>query len=569
MTNTSPRTRRQRKGDRMLTRRGWLKGTLLGGTALLYGKSVRAQESVDEYVPPPSPAVTPFQARLPIPRLNLPLNRPDATPGERARAYAIYQQALGEGRFQHAETSPDDAADYYEIVARPALRQIIPGLTTPVWGYNGHYPGATFLARRNRPVIVRLVNRVPEITSLHYHGGHTPPDSDGTPMLSFSSADTFAAGALAGSRTYVYPNDNEFPATQWYHDHGLHVTASNVYMGLAGLYLLTPGDGSADEEFRAVDAALPSGYGRYDIPMVFQDRRFHADGALLYNSFDHDGFIGDRFLVNGAIQPYMPVARRKYRFRWLNGSNARYYELFLSSGDKLIQIGSDGALLQQPVERASIRIAPSERMEVIIDFSRYPLGSKLYLSNCLMQTDGRGPDALAYGECTPLVEFRVHRDEEDPSSVPQDLNPALTTYIREYLDPTNPHTPGADIPIRDIRLERGSGAWQINGQFFDPNRVDIVEKLDGQSILRLTNLSGGWQHPIHIHDMEFLILDRNGVPPPPAERGLKDTINVGENETVRVMACWTGMKNVGQYVFHCHNLEHEDMSMMGIIEVVP
>jgi FtsP/CotA-like multicopper oxidase with cupredoxin domain len=152
--------------------------------------------------------------------------------------------------------------------------------------------------------------------------------------------------------------------------------------------------------------------------------------------------------------------------------------------------------------------------------------------------------------------------------VPQDLNPALNTYIHDYLDPANPHTPGAEIPIRDIRLERGNGAWQINGQFFDPNRVDVVEKLDGQSIWRLTNHSGGWQHPIHIHDMEFLILDRDGVAPHPAERGLKDTINVGENETVRVMACWTGPKNVGQYVFHCHNLEHEDMSMMGIIEVV-
>ena len=171
---------------------------------------------------------------------------------------------------------------------------------------------------------------------MHYHGGHTPPDSDGVPMLSFSSADRFAEGAVIGSRTYVFPNDNEFPATLWYHDHGLDVTGPNVYRGLAGFFLLGPNGNASDEQFRAADAALPNGYGRYDIPMVFQDRRFNADGSLLYNTFDHDGFLGDRFLVNGAIQPYLPVARRRYRFRWLNGSNARQYQLFLSSGDKFV-----------------------------------------------------------------------------------------------------------------------------------------------------------------------------------------------------------------------------------------
>ena len=553
----------------MLTRRTILKGALLGGTAAAIDARGAATQDAEDFIPPPSPHVAPFQHRLPIPRPYLPLNRQGATAAERARAQAICEQALAEGRFAHPMVDPSGDADYYEVVAKPGMASIIPGLQTPIWGFNGLYPGPTFLAKRARTMVVRLINRVPEILSMHYHGGHTPPDSDGVPMLSFSHLDRFAEGAVQGSRTYVYPNDNEFPSTLWYHDHGLDVTGPNVYRGLAGFFLLTPNDSPSDEQFRAVDAALPSGYGRYDIPMVFQDRQFNADGSLLYNTFDHDGFIGDRFLVNGAIQPYLPVARRKYRFRWLNGSNARQYELFLSSGDKFVQIGTDGGLLPHPVERTSIRITPAERYEVVIDFSRYPVGSTVYLVNCLQQNSGRGPEDVNMDYCTPLVEFRVHRDEEDPSTIPDDLNPACASYINEYLNLQNPVNPGMPIPTRELRFERGNGAWQINGRFFDRNRVDIYEKLNTQSIWSLTNSSGGWVHPIHIHDMEFVLLDRNGRAPHPGEAGLKDTFNVAENETLRVLACWTGSKNVGRYVFHCHNMEHEDMAMMGIFEVQP
>jgi FtsP/CotA-like multicopper oxidase with cupredoxin domain len=555
----------------MLTRRTMIKGALLGGTAAMYARSAATQEPETDFIPPPSPPVAPFQRRLPIPRVHLPLNRRGATAAERARAQSIYIQAIAENRFKHEVTSPDDDCDYYELVVKPGVASIVPGFQTPIWGYNGHYPGPTFLAKRERPVIVRVVNRVPEILSMHYHGGHTPPDSDGTPMLSFSSSDRLTANGLIGSRTYVYPNDNEFPSTSWYHDHGHDVTGPNVYRGLAGFYLLCANDHESDRQFRDCDTALPSGYGRYDIPMVFQDRRFNADGTLLYNTFEHDGFIGDHFLVNGAIQPYLPVARRKYRFRWLNGSNARQYQLFLSTGDSFVQIGTDGGLLPRPVERTSIRIAPAERYEVVIDFSRYPIGSTVYLVNCLPQFNGSKPedDVVSLDQGTRIIEFRVHRDEEDPSSIPDDLSPLCAEYCNTFLNPNNPLNPGVPIPERRFDFGRTNGAWAINDRFFDINRVDAVEKLNTQSIWVLSNQSGGWEHPIHIHDMEFLILDRNGRPPHPGELGLKDVFIVGQHETVRVMACWTGAKNVGRYVFHCHNIEHEDMAMMGIFEVVP
>jgi FtsP/CotA-like multicopper oxidase with cupredoxin domain len=557
-----------RSAGATLTRRTLFKRALLGAPALLLpGRRAGARDEDDSR----SPRVTPFRQRLPIPRLHLPLNRPDATPGERARAWEIFQQAIAEDRFRHPFVTPDESADYYELVARPGVASIIPGLQTPVWGFNGHYPGATFVARRNRTIVLRLLNRVGEIVSLHHHGGHTPADSDGTPMLSFSDRDTFAPGAVVGSRTYVYPNDDEFPATRFYHDHGLDVTGPNVYRGLSGFFLLKPNDLDPDDaQFREADAALPAGYGRYDIPLMFQDRSFNRDGSLYYNTFDHDGFIGDRFLVNGAIQPYLPVARRKYRFRLLNAANARYYELFLSSGDSFVQTATEGALLPAPIDVRSIRLAPAERAEIVIDFSRWRLGEAVHLVNGVEQDDGRGPeDDVDPDRGTPMVEFRVHRDEPDPSWIPDDLNPAVAEYIGRYLDPDNPVNPAMEIPTRRMEFGRGNGAWQINDRFFDRNRVDVYEHLNTQSIWRLENSSGGWVHPLHIHDMQFLMLDRNGRPPRPGERGLKDVFDVGENETVRVMAYWSGPQNIGRYVFHCHNLEHEDMAMMGIFEVLP
>jgi spore coat protein A len=548
----------------MLTRREMIRRGFFAPALLAAAKGVAAQD-VSDIVLTPSPAVVPFTRRLRIPRPHLPLNRPGATAAELAKAQSIYQQTIAEGRFAHPPIAPDGDCDYYDVVMKPGLQEIVPGTFTPIWGYNGIYPGATFIAPRNRTSVVRFVNRIPDITSVHYHGGHTPPDSDGVPMMSFGQTSEVSPQSLVGSRVNVYPNDNPFAATLWYHDHGEDCTAQNVYMGLAGFFLLTPNQTDEDADIRAVEARLPSGYGRYDIPMVFQDRQFNADGSFQYNNFEHDGFIGDRFLVNGVIQPYVPVARRKYRFRWLNGSNARQYQFFLSSGHKFFVIGSDGGLLPQPAEVASLRIAPAERYEVVIDFSRYPVGSRVYLLNCLQQESGRGPEKITMDSCTPLVEFRVARDEADPSTIPDVLDAGVARYISEHLT----ERPGLQIQNTDIRLERGMGAWQINARFYDPNRVDVVERLGTHTTWTLFNLSGGWSHPLHIHDEEFAIITRNGQPPAPYESGLKDVFNIGPNDSVHLAAYWTGEKNIGKYVFHCHNLEHEDMRMMGIFEVVP
>ena len=197
-----------------------------------------------------------------------------------------------------APTSSDATTDYYDITMQVGQKEIIPGQLTTIWGYNGIYPGPTIVAHRERRVVVRQLNNLPESMSVHLHGGHTPPASDGGPT------DLVGPGAM---KAYDYPN-NQAGATLWYHDHAIEVTGRHVYMGLAGFYLIHD----------ALEESLPLPKGKSDVALLLQDRLFDVNGALVYPLTDdtiRTGVIGDRLLVNGAIQPYYQVARRKMRFR--------------------------------------------------------------------------------------------------------------------------------------------------------------------------------------------------------------------------------------------------------------
>lgn len=429
--------------------------------------------------------------------------------------------------------STDSTTDYYQITMHEAQVQILPGLNTTIWGYNGFYPGPTIKAKSGRRVVVTQINNLPESTSVHLHGGHTPSASDGLPT------DLIAPG---GSKVYTYPN-NQTAATLWYHDHAMDVTGPHVYRGLAGFYIL--------QDDVELGLNLPS--GNYDIPMVIQDRTFNADGSLYYpavtGSVLKDGFLGDKVLVNGAIQPYFQVASRKYRFRILNGSNTRDYELALSSGGgsygsgpSFIQIGTDGGLIPAPVARSTIPIAPGERVEVVIDFSPYAIGTQLVLK------DNKG-----YNGIGDIMRFDVVRTETDTSSVPATLRPL-------------PTLPAATV-TRDIKLEfdRNKNQWVLNGKPFDPARIDAFPRIGSTEIWRFSNRSG-MMHPMHIHDMEFQIVDMDGRSPGPGEVGWKDTVAVPSWGSVSMKVQF--LDNTGIYVFHCHKLEHEDHAMMGQFQVV-
>jgi len=448
----------------------------------------------------------------------------------------------------------DESTDYYEVVARAADARILPGLTTGIWGYNGIFPGPTFDVRSGRRVSLHLRNALPVPIVNHLHGGHTPSESDGYPTDLVLPASGFAmphmhdalARVTEGERDYIYPN-NQRAATLWYHDHRMDFTAPQVWRGLAGLYIVR------DEE----EDRLPLPRGDREIPLVICDRSFDADGSFLYPSLDPalrnhgireefmGGVLGDVILVNGAPWPKLEVANTRYRFRVLNASNARRYELALDAAPAgrlpSVQIGSDGGLLAAPLTHRTIRIAPAERFDIVGDFSKVPQGSVVTLRN----TAGEG----AAGQ---IMQFHVVRQERDDSAIPDRLS--------HIADPD----PAAAVLTRtfDFSYQRGTGAWTINGKPFDPARMNAQPRLGTSEIWRLRT---DFSHPLHLHLAHFQVLSHSGRPGP-FDAGWKDTIDLGPGDVASILVKFMDYR--GRYVFHCHNLEHEDMAMMGNFEVV-
>jgi spore coat protein A, manganese oxidase len=439
----------------------------------------------------------------------------------------------------------DATTDYYEVTQRADKAEILPGLETPVWGYEGVFPGPTIEARSGRTIVIRQKNGLPVPVSTHLHGGVTPPESDGYPTDLVEPE---------GYKDYVYPNEQR-ASTHWYHDHRMDFTGPQVWRGLAGFYLIRD-----DEE-----DALPLPKGEKDVPVMIADRLFAEDGSFYYPSLDpslagepgvlgaySDGVLGDTVLVNGAVQPFFEVSNTRYRFRFLNASNARRYRLALDSGRPLVQVGSDGGLLSAPQTLRSMRISPAERFDVVVDFSEYPVGSKVVLKNL------RGK-----GSTADVMRFDVVRNEKDESEVPAELAPL------EELDPFEA------AATRSFQFERNmpGAPWVINGKRFDPGRMDARPRLGSTEVWTLDMGFGGLRHPdgvahpVHPHLIRFRVLDRNGEKPFPEDAGWKDTVDLLlPHEKVRVAARFSGYR--GRYAFHCHNLEHEDMRMMGNFEVV-
>jgi spore coat protein A len=457
-----------------------------------------------------SPPSSPFIIALPLPRTLTPVPSIDAVTG------AEY--------------------DFYEITARAGTAEILPGYVTPIWGYEGTFPGPAIRARSERPVALRVHNALPENIVVHLHGGHIPVESDGHAM------DYIVPGSW---RDYWYPN-HQGAAPLWYHDHAMDRTGPHVWKGLAGLYVLE------DD----TEAALPLPKHGCDIPLVIQDRYFNTDGTFAYPLTNHTirhGVQGDVIVVNGAAQPYLDVGTRKYRFRILNGTNGRLLQLALSDGNPFVQIGSDGGLLEAPVTRSSLLISPGERLEVIVDFTKVKVGTRIVLKN-----------TLGSGRTGDVMRFNVARRETDTTIVP--------TFVRPV-----PRIPSSEA-VRTRRFTLGmtmDGMFTINGVSYDHMRVDADPALDTTEIWEFVNPMGMW-HCMHAHAVMWQILDRNGVPPPPWEMGWKDTWYMPGNSVVRVIARFADyacdpmpMAHFSNYMIHCHILEHEDHGMMAQFKVMP
>jgi FtsP/CotA-like multicopper oxidase with cupredoxin domain len=433
--------------------------------------------------------------------------------------------------------------DYYTISQRQEKAEILPGKLTDIWGYNGITPGPTIMNVQGRHAVVQHINDLPSVhptlrynvwTSTHLHGSCSKPQYDG-----YASDIT----DVASWKDYVYPNIQE-ARTLWYHDHGVHITAPNAYMGLAAMYILHD----------PYELSLPIPHGAYDVPFVLRDAMFEDNGALLFDDNNHSGVYGDVILVNGVPWPAMPVERRKYRFRILNASLSRSYGLQLDTGQPLSVIGTDGGLMAHPQAVARVKVGMAERYEVVIDFAQYQLGQRVVMQNV-------SPDNNIDFETTGVVmAFDVVSEARDVSNneIPVDLNPN---------DETMRLTEADAVRTRQFEFKRGGGQWTINGTTWDDvinsgfQKVLANPGLGDVEIWELKNSSGGWFHPIHIHLVDFKVLDRNGRPPFAYELGPKDVVYVGEGETVRVIMKFE--HETGRYMMHCHNLVHEDHDMMA------
>jgi spore coat protein A, manganese oxidase len=441
--------------------------------------------------------------------------------------------------------------DFYALTQQAAPAAILPGLTTTIWGYNGIAPGPTIVVPRGRKTVVRQVNALPKIhptlrypvwTSTHLHGSASLPQFDGY------ASDITNVGQF---KDYQYPNVQE-ARTIWYHDHGVDITAPNAYMGLAAMYILH------DD----LEQSLPLPRGRYEVPLVLKDAMFTNTGELIFDdnggANGGSGLFGDVILVNGKPWPKLAVERRKYRFRMLNASISRSYKPALSTGDPFVFIATDGGLMPTPQVAPSFRFGMAERYEVIIDFAKYPIGTRVVMRNL------QPPNNEEFPNTDVIMAFDVTSDATDTTNnvVPAVLNPDNATMALQ---------PAQATKQRLMEFKRDGGEWTVNGRTWEDvinsgfTLLEAHPGLNDVEIWTFKNDSGGWFHPIHVHLIDFKVLDRNGRPPFAYERGPKDVVYLGEGETVRVIARFG--PNLGRYMMHCHNLVHEDHDMMVQFEV--
>ena len=467
------------------------------------------------------------------------------------------------------------------LTARPDEVAVLPGRPTQVWRFEAQvlqgdpsivepipdsYLGPTLHLQQGQRVRIHFTNQIPQESIVHWHGLHVPAAMDGHPRY-----------AVGPGESYVY----EFTVlnragTYWYHPHPHGRTGPQVYAGMAGLLLVT------DPEERALD--LPP--APFDIPLVLQDRLFDAQNQLVYLSNGRMdammGFLGDRVLVNGQVDASRSVPPRPHRLRLLNGSNSRIYKLGWSNGMPMTVIATDGGLLERPVQRPYVTLAPAERVELWVDFGAIGPGESVVLENQpfvdpgsgmgMMGMMGRGRQggSLPQGERYPVFSFQVNQEAGGGSPLPEKLATV------ERIDPSQATT------TRRVTLAmQPPGGWTLNGRTFEMTGVAGDERvpLGATEIWEFANQSGmmgALPHPMHMHGQSFQVVERQVDSAGEAlweslregfvDSGWKDTVLVLPGQRVRVVRQFRDF--TGLFLYHCHNLEHEDMGMMRNFEII-
>jgi FtsP/CotA-like multicopper oxidase with cupredoxin domain len=417
-----------------------------------------------------------------------------------------------------------------ELEAAVSSQEIWPGLLSEVWTFGRSWPAPTIRVRKGDDIVLALVISLREPTSIHWHGLIVPSNMDGHPS---------AAIAPGGSFRYTFPVVNE-AGTYWYHPHPHERTGAQVYMGMAGAIIVED------------DLELNLPRGLYDLPLVLQDRFLDGLHELSYaptSAQRLNGMLGDTGFANGTPDALLAVDAGRYRFRVLNGSNARILRLGFSDGRTFSVIGTDGGLLDAPRAVSSTLLAPAERVEIVVDLSDLRKGDTLVLKSLgygTATTPGQQGWELAF--LTLIGTGQIGDTDALPATLApfERLDPSSATAEQLFTLDTSP------IPL-------GGHHHKINGVVFDMTRIDATAARDRTELWTITN-NHTMPHPIHIHGTQFQIVDRDGVAVrDPRDLGWKDTVQVDGKETVRLLVRF---RYDGVYLLHCHNLEHEDDGMM-------
>lgn len=450
-----------------------------------------------------------------------------------------------------------------DMVAMPRPVQILPGQPTNCWSYMGNlvkggvgqlqpvqgsYLGPIIRARSGQQFTVRMGNQLGEDHITHWHGLDVPDDADGHPRFAYASGE---------SRSYTFPILNR-AGTYWYHPHPDMRTGPQVYQGLAGFFIVE------DPE----EQALPLPRGAFDVPLCIQDATFDTANQLVYTPDMMNGFFGSTVLVNGRPNFTLSAATRVYRLRLLNGCQSRALKLQFSDGTPMIVIGTDGGLVDQPRNYPYVILSPGERVELWVDLSQKTLGSLITLRSLAFTGGGTGQ-----GAAFDVFRISIDRQRTETLQLPSNLSSITRYRLQDAVNAANPRS----FPITMLMNPM---AWLLNGGAFQMTTVAANEVVpaDTLEVWRFTNPGGmmATLHPIHTHGRQFQILDRTISPAQQTnwqtvrdgyvDIGWKDTFMMMPGETVRILVRHSTYR--GLFLYHCHNLVHEDMGMMRNFRIV-
>ncbi len=441
-----------------------------------------------------------------------------------------------EGNFSRLLPLPNTVSGNAVLTAQ-ATTANINGSNISVLGYQANgILGPTIRANSAMNTNINFQNNLSEKSNFHWHGLKISSSMDGHPQALVNPGSSF---------NYQF-TINQRAGLCWYHPHPDGATARQAFQGLAGLFIIN------DAEEAALN--LPSGI--YEIPLVIQDKRITSSGITYSPSMGEvmSGYMGETIIVNGEASPYTNVATRFYRLRILNGSNARIYNLALSNNANMIIIGNDGGLLKSPSTVKSILVAPGERLDVLINFAGITKDTEIFLESNVFDNAGSAQGKQSF----KIMKFKVTQTVSDNFIVPASLS-AVSSISHSSSSKTR------NFIINAMQMSSGmnmTGIHRINDKTYDKNRIDENVSVNATEIWEFDNSQGDEPHPMHLHGVHFQVLERSGGRAQliASESGWKDTVLVMPRETVKIIIPFSTL--TGVFVFHCHNLEHEDDGMM-------